>query len=125
MELVAGPPSHWIVTLAGGSRVDVRADAVTGLTVKTAHHEHVVFGVLTDIDVDLQDQFQVTARTPARGRRVEVAVARFPRSCLQTWKLSPDAAARHPRWSALDERQYGATMRKTTVRNDTASALGL
>jgi hypothetical protein len=83
MELVAGSPSHWIVTLAGGSRVDVWADAVTGLTEKTAHHEHVVFGVLMDIDVDLQDQFEVTARGLVPGRRVEVAVARFPRSCLQ------------------------------------------
>ena len=83
MELVAGPPSRWIVTLADGSRVDVWADTVTGLTEKTAHHEHVVFGVLMDIDVDLQDRFEVTARTPARSRRVEVAVARFPRSCVQ------------------------------------------
>jgi hypothetical protein len=83
MELVAGPPSHWIVTLAGGCQVDVWADAVTGLTEKTADHEHVVFGVLMDIDVDLQDQFEVTARAPARSRRVEVAVARFPRGCVQ------------------------------------------
>jgi hypothetical protein len=82
MELVAGPPSHWTVTLTGGSRIDVWADAVTGLTEKTAHHEHVVFGVLMDIDVDLQDQFEVTARTPARSRRVMVAVARFPRGCV-------------------------------------------
>ena len=83
MELAAGPPAHWIVTLADGSRVDVWADAVTGLTEKTAHQEHIVFGVLMDIDADLQDQFEVTARAPARSRRVEVAVARFPRSCVQ------------------------------------------
>jgi hypothetical protein len=83
MELVAGPPSRWIVTLAGGSRVDVWADAVTGLTEETAHHEHVVFGVLMDVDVDLQDQFEVTARGRGPGRRVEVAVARFPRGCVQ------------------------------------------
>jgi hypothetical protein len=83
MELVAGPPSHWIVTLAGGGRVDVWADAVTGLTGETAHHDHVVFVVLMDIDADLQDQFEVTARTLARSRRVEVAVARFPRDCVQ------------------------------------------
>jgi hypothetical protein len=82
MELVAGPPSHWIVTLAGGAQVDVWADAVTGLSEKTAHHEHVMFVVLMDIDVDLQDQFEVTARAPVRSRRVEVAVARFPRSCV-------------------------------------------
>src|SRR5215475_3752732 len=34
MELAAGPPSHWIVTLAGGCQVDVWADAVTGLAGK-------------------------------------------------------------------------------------------
>ena len=83
MELVTGPPSHWVVTLVGGFRVDVWADAVTGLTEKTADQEHIVFGVLMDIDVDLQDQFEVTARAPARSRRVEVAVARFPRGCVQ------------------------------------------
>lgn len=52
MELAAGPPAHWVVTLADGFQVDVWADAVTGLTEKTAHQEHVVFGVLMDIDVD-------------------------------------------------------------------------
>jgi hypothetical protein len=83
MELVAGPPSRWIVTLVGGSRVEVWADTVAGLTEKTAHYEHVVFGVLMDIDVDLQERFEVTASAPARSRRVEVAVARFPRSCVQ------------------------------------------
>jgi hypothetical protein len=83
MELAAGPPSHWIVTLAGGFQVDVWADAVTGLSEKTSHQEHIVFGVLMDIDVDLQDQFEVTARAPVRSRRVEVAVARFPRGCVQ------------------------------------------
>ena len=83
VELAAGPPSHWIVTLVGGSQVEVWADAVTGLTEKTAQDEHIVFGVLIDIDVDLQSQFEVTARTPARNRRVEVAVARFPRGCVQ------------------------------------------
>jgi hypothetical protein len=71
------------VTLVGGSQVDVWADAVTGLTEKTADQEHIVFGILIDIDVDRQDRFEVTARAPARSRRVEVAVARFPRSCVQ------------------------------------------
>jgi hypothetical protein len=50
MELVGGPPAHSTVTLVGGSQVDVWADAVTRLTEKTAHHEHIVFGVLMDID---------------------------------------------------------------------------
>jgi hypothetical protein len=71
-----------MVTLVGGSRVEMRADSVTGLTEKTAHHDHVAFGVLMDIDADLRDQFEVTARGRARGSRVVVAVARFPRSCV-------------------------------------------
>jgi hypothetical protein len=83
MELAAGPPAHWVVTLADGSQVDVWADAVTGLTEKTAYQEHIVFGVLMDMDVDLQDEFEVTARSPARSRRVDVAVARFPRECVR------------------------------------------
>ena len=29
MELAAGPPAHWIVTMADGSEVDIWADAVT------------------------------------------------------------------------------------------------
>jgi hypothetical protein len=83
MELAAGPPSHWIVTLVDGSRVDVWADAVTGVSDKTAHDEQIVFGVLMDIDIDLQDQFEVTARGRVLSRRVEVAVARFPRGCVE------------------------------------------
>jgi hypothetical protein len=39
--------------------------------------------VLMDIDADPQDGFEVTGRGLAPGRRVEVAVARFPRSCVQ------------------------------------------
>jgi hypothetical protein len=39
---------------------------------KTAHHEHIVFGALMDIDADLQDGFEVTARGVVPGRRVEV-----------------------------------------------------
>jgi hypothetical protein len=55
MELAAGPPDRWIVTLTDGTEIDVWAHAVTGLTEKTAHHEHIVFGVLMDIAVGLQD----------------------------------------------------------------------
>lgn len=83
MELVAGPPSHWIVTLVGGFQVDVWADAVTGLTEETAHDEHIVLSVLMDIDPELQDHFEVKACAPVASRRVEVAVARFPRGCIQ------------------------------------------
>jgi hypothetical protein len=83
MELAAGPPAHWIVTLVDGSEVDVWADTVTGLTEKTAHLEHIVFGVLMDIDLCLQDQFEVTAHGIKPSPRVEVAVTRFPRDCVR------------------------------------------
>ena len=83
MELAAGPPSHWVVTLIDGSQVDVWADSVTGLSEKTARDEYLVFGVLMEIDVDRQGQFEVTARPRVPGRRVEVAVARFPRGCVR------------------------------------------
>jgi hypothetical protein len=82
MEL-AGPPAHWVVTLTDGSEVDIWADAVTGLTEKTAHLEHITFGKLMDIDIGLQDQFEVTASGTAPGPRVEVAIARFPRICVR------------------------------------------
>jgi hypothetical protein len=89
MELAAGPPSQWVVTLLDGSQIDVWADSVTGLTEKTAHQEHIVFGVLMDIDIDVQDQFEVTARAPNRNRRVEVAVVRFPRHCVRQVVTAP------------------------------------
>lgn len=92
MESVAGPPAHWIVTLVDGSQIDVWADAVTGLNEKTAHHEHIVFGVLMDIDLDLQDQYEVTARAPVRSRRVEVAVTRFPRRSVQNVETVNEAS---------------------------------
>jgi len=88
VELAAGAPSHWLVRLAGGSTVDVWADAVSGLTEQTAEQKHIIFGVLMDIDVELQQDFEVTARAPARPRRVEVAVARFPRDCVQDVEMA-------------------------------------
>ena len=39
MELTAGPPTHWIVTLADGGEVHVWADGVTGISDK-ASYEH-------------------------------------------------------------------------------------
>jgi len=84
VELAAGPPSHWLVTLTDGHQVSVWADAVTGRTEKTAHLAHMTFGVLVDIDPGRQDEFEVTARAPARSRRVEVAVARFPREWVES-----------------------------------------
>lgn len=84
MELAAGPaPTHWIITLADGADAHVWADAVTGLSDKTLQDEEIVFGVLMDIDVDRQSEFDVTARGVKPGRRVEVAVARFPRRSVR------------------------------------------
>jgi len=83
MELVTGPPSHWALTLLDGSVVDIWADTVSGICEKTADDSHIVFHVSMDIDPDDQDHFEVTARVPADRRRVEVAVARFPRNCVQ------------------------------------------
>jgi hypothetical protein len=77
------PPTHWVVTLADGGEVHVWADAVTGISEKTAHDEDIVFGVLMDIDVDRQGEFEVTARGVRPSRRVEVAVARFPRPSVR------------------------------------------
>lgn len=83
MELAVGPPTHWVVTLADGGMVHVWADAVTGLSDKTIHDEEIVFGVLMDVDVDRQSEFEVTAQGRPPGRRVEVAVARFPRRSVR------------------------------------------
>jgi hypothetical protein len=82
MELAAGPPGHWIITLADGAEAHVWADAVTGLSDKTLGDEEIVFGVLMDIDVDRQSEFEITARGVKPGPRVEVAVARFPRHSI-------------------------------------------
>jgi len=71
------------VTLVGGSVVEVWADSVSGISEKTAHESHIVFGVLMEIEPDDQDHVEVTARTSANGRRVEVAIARFPRECVR------------------------------------------
>ncbi|SOD73917.1 hypothetical protein SAMN05892883_3109 [Jatrophihabitans sp. GAS493] len=81
MQLAAGPPSHWVVTLVDGAQVDVWADAVTGSSGPDDARDY-AFGVLMDIDPNLQDQFDVTARTPSNPGRVEVCVARFPRSSV-------------------------------------------
>jgi hypothetical protein len=83
MELAAGPPTRWIITLADGGEAHVWADGVTGLSDKTLQDEEFVFSVLMDIDVDRQSEFEVTARGVKPGRRVDVAVARFPRRSVR------------------------------------------
>lgn len=81
LELAAGPPSRWLVELHDGSTVEVWADSVTGLHGSDDDRDY-VFGVLMDVDADQQPFFEVTARTPSNPRRVEVAVARFPRRAV-------------------------------------------
>ena len=82
VQFASGPPSHWIVLLNDGSRVDVWADSVTGLSGDDDPRDY-EFGCLMDVDPELQDQFMVTARTPSNPSRVEVQVARFPRAAVQ------------------------------------------
>ena len=81
MEHVGGPPTRWRVWLHDGSEVDVWADAVTGCAGPDDDSDY-VFGVLMDMDLDQQVLVEVTARTPSNPRRVEVAVARFPRQAV-------------------------------------------
>jgi len=81
MELAAGPPSRWRVTLTTGAVVDVWADSVTGLASADDNRDY-EFGCLMDIEPDVQHRFEISARTPARPSRVEVVVARFPRECV-------------------------------------------
>lgn len=76
------PPVRWVVTLNDGSEVEIWAHAVEGLSATDDNRDY-VFGVLMDVEPDLQGEFEVTARTPSNPSRVEVAVARFPRSSVQ------------------------------------------
>ena len=78
MNLAAGPPGHWLVTLTDGSVVDVWADSVEGLAGPQDQRDY-LFGNLMYIDPADQHDFDVTARTPANPSRVVVTVARFPR----------------------------------------------
>jgi hypothetical protein len=82
MQHVAGPPNHWRVRLNDGSVVDVWADSLTGTSEPEGERDY-DFGCLMDIDPDLQDEFEITARTPANPRRVEVLVAHFPRRSVR------------------------------------------
>jgi hypothetical protein len=76
------PPARWVVTLNDGSEVEIWAHAVDGLSDPKGDRDY-LFGVLMDVEPGLQGEFEVTARTSANPRRVEVAVARFPRSSVQ------------------------------------------
>jgi hypothetical protein len=64
-----------------GSVVDVWADAVEGLAGPDDQRDY-RFCALMDIPPRDQPGFDATARTPEDAGRVEVTVARFPRSCV-------------------------------------------
>jgi hypothetical protein len=77
VNLAAGPPSHWRVTLIDGLVVDVWADSVQGSRPEDQGDYH--FGNLMDISPDEQSSFEIVGRAPAAPDRVLVTVARFPR----------------------------------------------
>ena len=81
VNLAAGPPGHWLVTLADGSVVDVWADSVEGTAGPDDHRDY-RFCALMDVSPQDQPGFDVVARTPADPNRVVVTVARFPRSSV-------------------------------------------
>ena len=83
MELVAGVPPRWLVTLNDGTNVEVWAYSVQGLSGPEDERDY-TFGTLMDINEADQGRFEVLARTPADPRRVEVAIARFPRSAVRS-----------------------------------------
>jgi hypothetical protein len=82
MNLAAGPPQHWLVTLADGAVVDVWADSAEGLSGPGDQRDY-VFGNLMDIAPGDQLSFDITKVTPAHPSRVIVTVARFPRSSVR------------------------------------------
>lgn len=76
---MAGPPTHWHVTLADGSAVEVWADSVEGLSGPDDSRDY-LFSNLMDVAPADQHDFDVTGRMPSNANRVVVTVARFPRS---------------------------------------------
>lgn len=81
MNLAAGPPSHWRVTLTDGFVVDVWADSVEGPSGPEDQRDY-HFANLMDIAPDKQSGFEIVGRTPATADRVLVTVARFPRGSV-------------------------------------------
>jgi hypothetical protein len=78
MNLAAGPPSHWLVTLTNGLIVDVWADSVEGLAGPEDQRDY-RFCNLMDVPPDVQGDFEVIGQTPSNPSRVIVTVALFPR----------------------------------------------
>ena len=61
MNLAAGFPSQWLVTLHDGSVIEVWADSVEGLAGPEDQRDY-LFGNLMDIRPEDQKGFDVTAR---------------------------------------------------------------
>lgn len=81
VNLAAGSPGHWLVTLADGLVVDVWADLVEGLAGPDDQRDY-RFCNLMDVPPDMQEEFEVVGRTPTNPRSVIVTVARFPRTSV-------------------------------------------
>lgn len=73
--------SLWHVLLCDGSRVEIWADSVDGLTDPNEKDDY-VFGMLVDASPEEQASMEVVSRTPSNHERVVVAVARFPRGSV-------------------------------------------
>lgn len=81
VNFAAGPPSHWLVTLADGLVVDVWADSVEGAAGPDDQRDY-RFCNLMDVPPDMQQEFEVVGPAPTNPSRVIVTVARFPRSSV-------------------------------------------
>jgi hypothetical protein len=81
VELAAGAPTKWVITLHDGSAVEIWADSAEGSAGPDDTRDY-TFCSLMDIDEAEQDGFEIVDRTPSNPRRVLVAVARFPRSAV-------------------------------------------
>jgi hypothetical protein len=81
MNLAAGPPSHWLITLMDGLIVDVWADSAEGLAGPEDQRDY-RFCNLMDVSPDVQEDLDVVGRAPSNPSRVIVTVARFPRGSV-------------------------------------------
>jgi hypothetical protein len=81
VNLAAGPPSRWLVTLTDGQAVDVWADSVEGLAGPEDRRDY-RFCNLMDVPPDKHGEFEVVGGAPRNPMRVIVTVARIPRSSV-------------------------------------------
>ncbi|GAA2995530.1 hypothetical protein GCM10020229_05090 [Kitasatospora albolonga] len=74
MEFAAGVPSAWHVTLRSGALIELWADAYA------MEKDAYVFSVLVRAAAAEQAELEVSARTPTDPDRIDIVVARLPRS---------------------------------------------